>query len=126
MEPYILLVEDDTILERAFKLKCAKKNISLKIIGDGYDAVSFIKTTAKKPSVVVLDLMLPGASGFEILDVLRSSPGWKSIPVLILSVLSQENDIKKAKSLGAKEYLIKSDITIDDAVEKASQYIPQK
>jgi len=68
----------------------------------------------ERPDVIILDLLLPGMSGFEILDQLKSDNRTKEIPVIVLSNLSQSEDIAKAKRLCAVKFLVKATVSLDD------------
>ncbi len=69
------------------------------------------------PDLILLDLMLPRVSGFEVLDILRSTPETKGIAVIVLSALGLPSDVQKAKAAGAVDYLIKSEITVEDIIK---------
>lgn len=123
-KPYILIVEDDPMVQRAYQLKFGKNGVETKSANDGQEAVAFLDANQDNPpKAVILDLMLPFVSGFEILEKMRTHENWKKTPVVILSNLSQEIDIQKAKELGVTEYCVKADIKIDDVVEKISSYL---
>ena len=74
---------------------------------DGQDAHSMITSLPYPPAFVLLDLMLPYVDGYELLQLIRSLPGWKKTPVVILSAKSQEDDIVRAFKLDASDYVVK-------------------
>jgi DNA-binding response OmpR family regulator len=117
----VLVVEDDHFLAKIYKIKLAKENIEAKICSDGTEALKFIKED--KPALILLDMVLPGMSGFEILEEIRRTEGLKKIPVIILSNLGQDADIAKGKELGVIDYFVKSDISIHDVVTKIKENI---
>ncbi|MCD8494967.1 MAG: response regulator [Candidatus Pacebacteria bacterium] len=84
--------------------------------GDGADALALINQ--EKPDILLLDLMLPGVGGFEILEAIRNDATWRDLKVIIFSNLGEEEDIQKGEALGASEYMIKSNFTLDELVEK--------
>ena len=120
---YILLVEDDPSLQKACKFKFETKGIDLRVIGDGQEMKDFIKQNTKDlPAVVVLDLILPRVGGIEILNEMHNTEEWKDIPVVILTNITQIIDLEHLRQLGVKDYLIKTDITLDKAVDKILSY----
>jgi len=118
MEPKktILIVEDDKFL---------RELISRKLSGEGFDALEAVdgeegikKIKEGKPDLVLLDLILPGIDGFEVLARLREDPKISSIPVIILSNLGQREEVEKGLKLGAIDYLIKAHFTPGEIIEK--------
>ena len=91
---------------------------------DGEMALEAIKSFV--PQVILLDLILPKRSGFEVLEVIQSDPQFSGIPVIILSNLGQDTDITKGKQLGAVEYFIKAKTSIDDLVMKVEGFLQGK
>lgn len=117
----VLIIEDDIFLIKAYQVKFEKEGIDVVVISDGKEAMKFLD---KEPvSVVILDLMLPGMSGFDILEAIRKNSKWKNVPVIILSNLGQQEDIDRGKALGANEYFIKTNIKINEIVEKVKKYL---
>lgn len=118
----ILIIEDDVFLNKAYQTKLSViPDTEIIFAQDGDDG--FKKIVAEKPDLILLDLMLPKKSGFEILDEMSKSPGLIDIPVLVLSNLGQEDDIKKAESWGVKEYLVKSEVKLEEIVEKVKKLL---
>lgn len=117
----VFVVEDDLFLIQAYQVKLEKEKFEVWIATNGKEALSFLEK--EPPSVVLLDLLLPGLNGFEFLSVLRKNERWKSVPVLILSNLSQPENIKIAKDLGAAEYIVKAETKINDVMEKIKRYL---
>jgi len=113
-EKKVLVVEDDHFLAKIYKIKLAKENIDAIISLDGEEALEIIKK--EKPALILLDMVLPGMNGFEILEKVRQEPALKKIPVIILSNLGQDADIARGKELGVIDYFVKSDISIHDVV----------
>jgi DNA-binding response OmpR family regulator len=118
----ILVVEDDPFLVKAYQLKFAQEGAEVTSITDGKKAMDYIK--ANKPSdIVLLDIMLPGMSGFDILKDLRAIQEWKDVPVIILTNLGQSQDMDKAKELGAQEYIVKANTRIADIIERVKGFL---
>lgn len=117
----ILLVEDDPFLVRAYQVKLEGEGYRLEVARDATEGVA--KAKAEKPDLVLLDIMLPHGSGFEVLAEIKKEDTLKDIPVVILSNLGQQQDIDKGLSLGAATYLIKTDVKLEDVVNTIKKYI---
>ena len=114
--PVILIVEDDRFLSSACRLKFTKSGFTVHIAMDGQEAMNILQSV--RPDVIILDLVMPVKDGFTVLSELKGNDQLQSIPVIITSNLSQKEDIDKAKELGATDFIIKSDISLDDLVKK--------
>lgn len=112
----ILVVEDDKFLRDLLVEKLNKEGYSINQAIDGNEALK--KLQEEKPSLVLLDLILPGIDGFEILKRIKDDQALSKIPVIVLSNLGQQEDIKRAEELGAKYYLIKAHFTLGEIVDK--------
>ena len=119
----ILIVEDDEFLRSLTAKRLEKDGYDLAVAVDGDSAV----TTAEKekPDLILLDLLLPGTNGFQALEKMRTIDGLGKTPVIVFSNLGQKEDIEKAKGLGANDFLIKANFTLDDVVAKVKTYLPQ-
>ena len=122
MAKKILLIEDDpqqiAIYEKAVK-EAGFEIESLKWGEEGLKRLEEIKSKKKeKPDLILLDLMLPRKSGFDILKEIKADPKVKDIPVIILSNLAQEKEIEQGLALGAVDYLVKTDYSIQQVMEK--------
>ncbi|KKP98288.1 MAG: PAS/PAC sensor hybrid histidine kinase [Parcubacteria group bacterium GW2011_GWD2_38_12] len=120
----IAVVEDDPFLNKAFLLKLGSAGFNTVSIKDGEEAMDII--SKEMPDLILLDLMLPHRSGFEILADLKKDVKLKDIPVLILTNLGQEEERQRGLSMGAKEYLVKTDIKLEEVVEKINGYLKQE
>jgi DNA-binding response OmpR family regulator len=112
----ILLAEDDKFISKAYNAGLEKSGFEILVAYDGVDAINKIKS--KKPDLVLLDLIMPIKNGFEVLEELKLDDALKHIPVIILSNLGQESDVAKAKDLGSVDYMIKSNFTMAQVIEK--------
>ena len=112
----ILVVEDETFLVKIYAVKLKKEGFEVSIANDGEEAVKMAAEI--KPDLILLDLILPKMNGFEALERMRANPENKKTPVIVLSNLGQEEDIKRAESLGADDYLVKANFSIQDIVAK--------
>ena len=121
MPQKILLVEDDKFLREliAKKLKSAEYEVLEAI--DGESAV--IKAKELKPDLILLDLILPGIDGFDILAKIKEDPTIGKTPVIILSNLSQQEEIERALKLGAADFLIKAHFIPGEIIEKIKKLL---
>ncbi|MCD5385019.1 MAG: response regulator [Candidatus Pacebacteria bacterium] len=112
----ILVVEDDKFLRELITQKLIREGYDVKGAVDGEDGV--IKIKEEKPDIILLDLILPGIDGFEVLTKVKDDPELKDIPVLILSNLGQRDDVERGLKLGAVDFLIKAHFTPGEIIEK--------
>ncbi|HEA84653.1 MAG TPA: response regulator [Candidatus Wildermuthbacteria bacterium] len=112
----VLVIEDDTFLRELIVQKLDQGGYDIAEAVDGEEGVKQAK--AEKPDIILLDLILPGIDGFEVLRQLKEDETLSSIPVLILSNLGQKEDIEKGMKLGAKDFLIKAHFTPGEIIEK--------
>lgn len=117
----VLVVEDDQFLANAYRIKLSKSNFEVKIVSDGVEALKTMEEFI--PDVVLLDLIMPNMDGFETLEKMKANDKLKSIPVIISSNLGQKEDVDKAMALGAKDFIIKSNVSIEDIVDKVRKLI---
>jgi len=115
----VLIVEDDEFLRSLTAKRLEKENYAIEVAVDGENAISVLDTL--KPDIILLDLLLPGKDGFEVLKKIRSTETVKTVPVVIFSNLGQKEDIEKAKALGVDDFLIKANFTLDDVVAKINK-----
>ena len=116
MTKTILIIEDDKFLRELICQKLIKEGYEVCEAIDGEEGVKKIKEA--KPDLVLLDLILPGIDGFEVLSKIKEDPETKSIPVIILSNLGQKEDVEKGLKLGAADYLIKAHFTPGEIIDK--------
>jgi DNA-binding response OmpR family regulator len=116
MSQNILVVEDDKFLRELIVQKLNKEGYQTIEAIDGEEGVKKIK--AEKPALVLLDLILPGIDGFEVLDQVKKDPEAAKIPVIILSNLGQKDDVERGFKLGAADYLIKAHFTPAEIISK--------
>ncbi len=101
----VLLVEDDESLRLLYGKNLRAKNFEVDTAFDGKEA--FAKLKIAKPDLIILDIILPGMSGIEILQILKGDPELEEIPVIMLTSLSEANRIKECLDSGAKGYIMK-------------------
>ena len=112
----ILIIEDDKFLRELIVMKLKKESYDVLDAVDGEEGIKKIRE--EKPDIILLDLILPGIDGFEVLSQIKSDPTVSSIPVIILSNLGQKEDIERGIELGATDYMIKAHFTPGEIVEK--------
>ncbi len=117
----ILIVEDDDNLASVYQTRLEAEGFATKRVPNGEDALQ--AALATKPDLILLDVMMPKVSGFDVLDILRNTPETVEVKVIMLTALSQEADVEKAKSLGVNEYLVKSQVVIADVVDKIKEHL---
>lgn len=114
----VLLVEDDAFLREICSKKLTKEGYTVYEAIDGEQALSGVESA--KPDVILLDIILPAIDGFQILSQIRTNKDKKiaKVPVIMLSNLGQDDDIKKAMDMGANDYLVKAHFTTEEIIEK--------
>lgn len=119
----ILLVEDDQILAKLYQTKLQREGFETDVAYDGQEGLDKMKTF--RPDLVILDLIMPRVDGLTFLARVKEDPEVvkKAAPILVLSNLGQESDIKKAMDLGATGFFIKADISLGQMVEKVKGYL---
>jgi len=123
MPKKILLVEDDPFLIDIYTHKFKKEGFEMEVKKDGESALKYLRETDEKPVVVLLDIVLPGEEGWEILKRIKQDENLKGLRVIILSNLGEKENIKKGLELGAEKYLIKSNFTPSQVVEEVKQIL---
>lgn len=108
----IMWVEDDKFLNNIIAQRLAFEKCQLIHAIEGEEALAL--ADKEQPAIILLDIMLPGMNGFDVLSRLKENEKTKNIPVIILSNLGQKNDIEKGIKLGAVRFLIKATVTLDE------------
>ena len=121
MAKNILIVEDDTFLQGLTATKLTKEGYTVGVASNVGDVDKYMATN--KPDFVLLDLVLPGTDGYGILAQLRKDPKTATTPIIIFSNLAEDKDVIKAKELGATDFMIKSNFTLDELAEKINSLI---
>lgn len=121
----ILFIEDDDFLRSLVVTKLQKEGFDVATSPDGKNAMERI--TKEQPNLLLLDIMLPDSksekAGFDVLRDVRASNDWKTLRVIIFSNLGDEEDLRMGEELGADEYLVKANFTLDELVEKIKKMI---
>ena len=117
----ILLVEDDTALASVYRSRLELEGFDVCEANNGEDALSM--AVSEHPDLILLDVMMPKISGFDVLDILRNTPETTNIRVIMLTALSQPKDKERAEQLGVDDYLVKSQVVIGDVVERVRYHL---
>lgn len=117
----ILLVEDEPLLAGLLKQRLEKENFKILPASDGEVALKMLKET--KPDLILLDIILPKISGFELMERLKGDPEFGRAPIVIISNLGQESDVEKGRMLGAIGYFVKAKMSIEDLVKRIKTFL---
>lgn len=110
----IMLVEDDKSLREIYGVRLLAEGYEIISAGDGEEALAM--AVKEKPDLILSDVMMPKISGFDMLDILRSTPETKDVKVIMMTALSSEDQRSRGETLGANRYLVKSQVGIEDVV----------
>ena len=117
----ILLVEDDDSLASVYVTRLEAEGFVIKRVPNGEEALA--AALEMRPDLILLDVMMPKVSGFDVLDILRNTPETANLKVVMLTALSQEADKQRASELGVDDYLVKSQVVIADVVERVKHHL---
>lgn len=112
----ILLVEDDDALANVYVMRLQAEGMEIRRVANGEDALASVLSF--HPDLILLDVMMPKVSGFDVLDIIRNTPEVTNVKIIMLTALSQESDKARAESLGVDDYLVKSQVVIADVVDR--------
>jgi DNA-binding response OmpR family regulator len=117
----ILLVEDDDALANVYVTRLQAEGFDIKRVPNGEDALA--AALQYRPDLIVLDVMMPKVSGFDVLDIIRNTPEIGNVKIVMLTALSQDSDKQRAQQLGVDDYLVKSQVVIADVVERIKKHL---
>ena len=117
----VLLVEDDINLRDIYSARLLAEQYQVITASDGEEALA--TAVRERPDLIVLDVMMPKISGFDVLDILRSTPETKDTKIIMMTALSQETDKARGEALGVNRYLIKSQVTLEDVVHVVKEVL---
>lgn len=123
MSAKILIIDDDERLTDVYSMALRVNNYEVDHISSGKDSIEHI--TKSKPDLIILDAMMPGASGVEVLGAIRNTPSTKNTKVIMFTALSDERMKKKILALGVSDYIVKSQLTISQVVEDVSRVLSE-
>ena len=117
----VLIVEDDKMIIDMYSLKLSQEGFNVLQAEDG--KTGWEQAQSQQPAIILLDIILPEMDGFTVLKNLKENDVTKDIPVILLTNLGQDGDVKKGLELGAKDYLIKANYTPQQVVDKVKSMI---
>ncbi|MBI4713864.1 response regulator [Candidatus Uhrbacteria bacterium] len=117
----LLIIDDDEFLLDIYKHKLTKEGFEVDIAKNSEEAFALIKKS--KPDLIILDLIMPGMSGFDVLEELNATSGLSKIPVIVLTNLGQEEDRKRCFELGVKDYFVKTATSLEEVIKKIKEVI---
>lgn len=120
----IMLVEDDKSLREIYSIRLVAEGYEVVSAGDGEEALAL--AVQSRPDLVVSDVMMPKISGFDMLDILRSTPETKDIKVIMMTALSSDDQRQRGEALGADKYLVKSQVGIEDVINAVHEVLGDK
>ena len=115
MPKKILLVEDEPLLGNLLKQRLEHEGVEVTLAHDGEEALNVLRST--RPDLILLDIILPKISGFELLETIQADPQLERAPVVIVSNLGQDSDMQKGQALGAIQYFVKAKVSIEELTE---------
>ena len=119
----ILLVEDDQSLREIYGIRLTAEGYEIVPAGDGEEALAV--AVRERPDLIISDVMMPKISGFDMLDILRSTPETKDIKVIMMTALSSDDQRERGENLGADRFLVKSQVGIEDVVNAVHEVLDQ-
>ena len=117
----VVIVEDDDFISKALEIKLENTPVDFMVAKDGEVGLEMIKK--EKPDLVLLDLILPKLYGFDVLKKLKEDDSTKNIPVIILTNLGQDEEAQKGKDLGALDYFVKADTSLEKIVSRIEEVL---
>lgn len=117
----VMLVEDDNNLREIYEARLTAEGYTIVSAHDGEEALAL--AVKEKPDLIISDVMMPKISGFDMLDILRSTPETRNAKVIMMTALSQAEDRQRADKLGADRYLVKSQVTLEDVIKTAHEVL---
>jgi CheY-like chemotaxis protein len=116
----IVLCEDDEVLSKVILEELKEAGFDVSYANNGVDGLKTIQSV--KPSLVLLDVLMPQMDGFAVLEALKKSPDTMNIPVIMLTMLGSDDDIKKGLKLGANDYIVKSQHAVGEICDKVKEF----
>ena len=121
--PLVYYAEDDPVMARMFERVFRLNGCRVVLASDGDEAVQKLESLEERPSVIVLDVMMPKKSGFEALSEIKAHSRYCDVPVVMLTNLSEQKDLDKAEALGANGYIVKSALPPNEIVTQIIERI---
>jgi len=121
MAKKILLIEDEQIIVDLLQRKLTEEGYNVALAKDGEEGIKAMK--AEKPDLILLDIVMPKMGGLEVMEEMQKNPDLKRIPVIIVSNSGQPIELDRAKKLGAKDWLVKTEFDPQEVIEKVVNQI---
>lgn len=119
----ILIVEDDSFVMDIYRTKLEQEGFEIETASNGMEALKKMEEEKLIPDLILLDIVMPYVDGLEVLRKVRKTDSVKNVPVILLTNLSQKEEVDEGLSLGANDYLIKSHFTPSEVLEKINKYL---
>jgi two-component system alkaline phosphatase synthesis response regulator PhoP len=123
MARHLLMIEDDTFITQMYSTKLEGKGFEIDVAPSGEKGLELARENAKDLDLILLDIVLPGQSGIEVLETLMKNEQLQRIPVVMLSNLASQKDVDTCLELGAKDYIVKSNYTPDEISSLVQKYL---
>jgi len=120
-EVSVLIIEDDSYISDMYKIKLESENFEVAIAKDGIIGIKSLEK--QKPDIILLDIVMPKIDGFNVLKTIKKNPDLKEIPVVLLTNLSQKENVERGFELGADSYIIKAHFTPSEVVKKIKEIL---
>ncbi len=119
----VLVVEDSSVAREVVMKILQREGYEVVGASNGVEAMDFLHSDADRPDLVLLDVMMPEKDGITLLQELRTEPEYKELPVILLTALSDEGRMKKARELGVREYLVKTRFSYDELIDQVGKHV---
>ena len=120
----VMVVEDDANLREIYSIRIIAEGYEVVSAADGEEALAV--AVREKPDLILSDVMMPKISGFDMLDILRSTPETANIKVIMMTALSGDDQRERGERLGADRYLVKSQVGIEDVINTIHEVLGDK
>ena len=120
----VLIIEDDSYISDMYRIKLESENFEVVTAKDGIVGIRIIEK--QKPDIVLLDIVMPKIDGFSVLKTIKKNPELKEIPIVLLTNLSQKENVERGFELGADSYIIKAHFTPSEVVKKIKDILEKQ
>ena len=118
-----MIVEDDSFVMDIYRTKLSQEGFEIVMASNGLEAMKKLDNENNKPDLILLDIVMPYMDGLEVLKRVKNSESIKHIPIILLTNLSQKEEVDEGLKLGASDYLIKSHFTPSEVLDKINNYL---
>ena len=119
--PFILIADDDQFFSTLLKVKFEEEQFDAQVASNGEEAMKIIR--AKRPDLLVLDIVMPVKDGFEVIKEIKADDKLKNLKIVALTNLAQEEDRKSVLQMGVQDFIVKSDVSIAELVKKIKEML---